>query len=461
MDELTLRPATELAALLRGGQISARELTEAHIAAVERHNPTINAIVTFTPDRALARARELDAAMARGDVLGPLHGLPVAHKDLQETRGVRTTYGSPLHADFVPDFDSLLVERMRDAGAISLGKTNVPEFGAGSQTFNPVFGATRNPHDLTKTVGGSSGGAAAALACGMVALADGSDMGGSLRNPASFCGVVGLRPSAGRVPRHPASMGWFELSVDGPLGRTVGDVALLLSAIAGPDDSDPIALPQPGSSFAAPLDRDLRGLRVAWTDGLGLPYDPAVLAVYHAARARFEAMGCAVSDATPDMAEADFVFATLRAWSFHAGMAETLRLHRDKLKATIVGNIEAGGRLSGADIAEAERQRTTLYHKLRAFFADYDCLVLPTVQVPPFAVACEYPTEIAGTPMGSYIDWMRSCSWISACGLPAISVPCGATSDGLPIGLQIVGRYRDDWGLLQVAHAFEREGGGG
>jgi len=299
-------PATELARLIRANELSAREVVAAHLDRIDRVNPRLNAIVTLVADRALEQADRADAAMARGDAVGPLHGLPIAHKDLQPTKGIRTTFGSPVFGNFVPTEDSLLVERCRNAGAILVGKTNTPEFGAGSQTFNPVFGATRNPYDVTKTCGGSTGGGAVALATGMLPLADGTDMGGSLRNPASFCGVVGLRPSPGRVPSWPARMAWSGLSVDGPMGRSVADVALLLSAIAGPDPRSPIGLGDSGDRFAMPLDRDFTNTRVAWwTDLGGVPVDRRVRAVVDAQRGAFESIGCRVEHADPEFTGAD------------------------------------------------------------------------------------------------------------------------------------------------------------
>ncbi len=264
-------PAVELARLIREGELSAVEVMEAHLSQIERVNPEVNAIVTLLPERALEEARRADAALARGEGIGPLHGLPVAHKDLFWTKGVRTTFGSPIFENFVPKADALIVERLKRAGAISVGKTNTPEFGAGSQTFNEVFGATLNPYDTSKTCGGSSGGAAVALACGMVPLADGSDMGGSLRNPAAFCNVVGLRPSPGRVPSWPSQTSWSPLSVEGPMARTVRDAALMLSAIAGPDRRSPISISEPPGRFAGPLERDFSGVRVAWSPDLGGP----------------------------------------------------------------------------------------------------------------------------------------------------------------------------------------------
>jgi amidase len=449
--------ATELARRIRAKDLSAREVLSAHLDRIARVNPGVNAIVTLVADQAIESARAADEALARGEPLGPLHGLPIAHKDLQITKGIRTTFGSPIYKDFVPSEDSLLVERIRQAGAILVGKTNTPEFGAGSQTFNPVFGATRNPYDTTRTCGGSSGGGAVALACGLLPLADGTDMGGSLRNPASFCGIVGLRPSAGRVPTWPARLGWSPLSVDGPMARSVSDVALFLSAIAGPDPRSPLALSEPGHRFAKPLDRDVKGVRIAWWKDLGgLPFDPAVTQVVNAQRALFESLGCIVEDAEPDFAGADEAFKTLRAVSFVAGYRELAAAHGSQLKDTILWELERAERITVNDVAEAEVTRTDLYHRVRHFFERHDFFVLPTVQVPPFDVNQPYPTVIAGVPMTSYIDWMKSCYYISIVGTPAISVPCGFTRDGLPIGLQIVARHQDEWGLLQMAHAFEQ-----
>jgi amidase len=448
--------AVELARHIRARDLSARDALTAHLARIDEVNPKVNAIVTLGRERAMGRALELDEALARGAMAGPLHGLPIAHKDLQLTRGMRTTFGSPVFRDFVPDEDSLLVARARDAGAIAVGKTNTPEFGAGSQTFNAVFGATLNPYDPTKTCGGSSGGAAVALACGMLPIADGTDMGGSLRNPASFCNVVGMRPSPGRVPSWPVKMGWSALSVDGPMARTVADVAWLLSALAGPDPRSPIALGEPGGVFAAPLDRDFMGVRVAWWKDLGgLPVDRRVTEIVNAQRRTFESIGCAVVEAEPDFSGADDIFKTLRALAFVAGYHDLVRERRDQVKDTIVWEVERGERVTAMDIAQAEMKRTTLYDRVRRFMERYEFFVLPVVQVPPFSVDVPYPTEIEGVAMTTYIDWMKSCYYISTIGHPAISVPAGFTSDGLPVGIQIVARHRDDWGLLQIAHAFE------
>jgi amidase len=449
--------AVEMARLIRSKQLSARDVLSAHLDQIERVNPAVNAIVTLVADQAIARARLADEMSARGEALGPLHGLPIAHKDLQITNGIRTTFGSPIFKDFVPVEDSLTVERIRDAGAIVVGKTNVPEFGAGSQTFNPVFGPTLNPYDQSRTCGGSSGGAAVALACGMMPVADGSDMGGSLRNPASFCHVVGLRPSPGRVPVWPAATAWSTLSVDGPMARSVADVALLLSAIAGPDRRSPIALGDAGRVFSAPLDRDVKGVRIAWWKDLGgVPVDGRVEQLVNAQRRVFESLGCVVDEAEPDFTDFDGVFKTLRALAFITGVADRVAGHRHLVKDTILWELDCGARLTAEDIGRAEMKRTELYHRMRRFMERYEFFVLPATQVPPFDVNQPYPTEIDGVAMETYIDWMKSCYYISIVGNPAISVPCGFTAEGLPVGLQIVARHQDDWGLLQIAHAFEQ-----
>jgi amidase len=459
MDETDLcwLTATELARRIRERELSAVEVMEAHLTRIERVNPLVNAIVTLVPERALAGARAADEALARGETVGPLHGLPIAHKDLVATKGIRTTSGSPIFADVVPDENALIVERLQSAGAITIGKTNTPEFGAGSQTFNPVFGATRNPYDPSKTCGGSSGGAAVALACGMQPLADGSDLGGSLRNPAGYCNVVGFRTSAGRVPVWPTQAAWFGLSTQGPMARTVADVALMLSVIAGPDPRAPLSIQEPGDRFARPLDRDLRGTRIAWSQSLGgLPVDPRVTTTLEAVRPVLDSLGCVVEEAEPDLSDAREIFQTMRAWSFELSHGALLAKHREQMKETVIWNIEEGQRLTGPQLAAAERKRTALYGRVVAFFERYDFLLLPVSQVPPFPIEQPYPTEINGQPMPTYIDWMRSCSDITVTGLPAISVPAGFTDDGLPVGLQIVGRPWNDLSVLQFAHAFEQ-----
>jgi len=455
--EICFMTATELVDHLRAKKLSATEVMAAHLAQIERLNPQVNAIPTLLPEQALAQAQAADEALARGEAVGPLFGLPIAHKDLTPAKGIRTTFGSPIFQNFIPDQDSLVVERLKQAGAITIGKTNVPEFGAGSQTFNPVFGATLNPYHLSKTCGGSSGGAAVALACGMQPIADGSDMGGSLRNPASFCNVVGFRVSAGRVPTWPSLSGWGNLSVQGPMARTVQDVALMLRAIAGPDLRSPIAIREPGEIFSQPLARDFNGVRIAWSPALGgLPVDPRVTAVIEAQRTVFEGLGCIVEEADPDLSGADAVFNVMRAWSFEMNRGPLLEKHRDQIKDTVIWNVEQGQKLTGPQLGRAEVKRTEIFHRFREFMARYAFIIAPVSQVPPFDVKQPYITEINGVQMETYIDWMKSCSTITITGSPAISVPCGFTPEGLPVGVQIVGRYQDDFGVLQLAHAFEQ-----
>jgi amidase len=452
--------ATELARRIRTKELSAREVMQAHLAHIHRVNPHVNAIVTLLPEQAMAQASAADEALARGEAPGPLHGLPIAHKDLVLTRGIRTTFGSPIFKDHVPDQDALIVERLKRAGAISIGKTNTPEFGAGSQTYNEVFGETLNPYQLDKTCGGSSGGAAVALACGMIPLADGSDTGGSLRNPANFCNVVGFRPSPGRVPVWPSRLAWLPISVQGPMARTVQDTALMLSAIAGPDPRSPIAIAEPGSLFARPLDRDFTGVRVAWSRDLGgIPVDPRVTAVIDGQRHVFAGLGCAIEDAEPDFRDADEIFKIWRAWRMEVNYGALLQTHRAQLKETVIWNIEAGRQLTGPQLGWAEQKRTELYHRVRQFMERYEFLILPVSQVPPFDVRQRYVTQIQGVKMETYIDWMKSCYYITVTGHPAISVPGGFTPEGLPVGIQIVGRHQDDRSVLQLAHAFEQATG--
>lgn len=446
-----------MARLIRSGQLSAREAVLAHIEQIAAVNPKVNAIVTLVGERAMQRALALDEAQAGGESTGPLHGLPIAHKDLQPTKSIRTTFGSRIFQDFVPQEDSLLVERVSRAGGIAVGKTNTPEFGAGSQTFNEVFGATRNPYDVTKTCGGSSGGAAVALACNMLPIADGSDMGGSLRNPASFCNVVGLRPSPGRVPVWPAPLAWSTLSVEGPMARTVADAAFFLSAIAGPDPRSPIARPEPGKMFAAPLGRDFKDVRVAWWKDLAdLPVDPQVRRIVDRQRSVFESLGCIVEEAEPDFSGADEVFKILRAWAFSLRLGDMEKKHRTLFKNTILQELERGNQLTARDLGEAEIKHGELYHRMRLFMERYEFFVLPVSQVLPFDVQQQYAAEIAGVPLASYIDWMKSCYYISTVGNPALSVPCGFSPDGLPVGIQIVGRHNADWEVLQMGFAFEQ-----
>ncbi|MEK6287086.1 MAG: amidase [Acidobacteriota bacterium] len=456
--EICFKDAVELAAMIRKRELSATEVMAAFLSQIKRVNPKVNAICTLVGEEAALRsAKEADERLAKGHRLGPLHGLPHAVKDLAPTAGIRTTFGSRIYKDFVPDSDGLIVQRLKAAGAIVIGKTNVPEFGAGSQTFNEVFGATLNPYDLTRTCGGSSGGAAVALACGMVPLADGSDLGGSLRNPAGFCNVVGFRTAPGRVPVYPSAPGSNALSVEGPMARSVQDVAFLLSVIAGADPRAPISIDEPGSVFSRPLQRDFRETRIAWSRSLGrYPVQSAVTEVCDAARSTFAALGCQVEDGEPDFRDADEIFQVLRAWSFAQTRGEDLKRRRDLIKDTVVWNIEQGLKLSSLDVERAEAKRTPLIQRVREFMERYEFLVLPVSQVAPFKVEVDWVREINGIGMETYIDWMATCYAITVTELPAISVPCGFTKDGLPIGLQIVGRHQREFDVLQLAFAFEQ-----
>jgi len=454
-EDLCFLPATQLVAMLRTKKVSAREVMQAHLAQIARVNPKVNAIVTLVAERALADAAKADEAIARGRPVGVLHGLPIAHKDLVDTAGIRTTRGSPFFRDFIPTKDAMIVQRIHAAGALTLGKTNTPEFGAGSHTFNTVFGTTHNPYDVSKSCGGSSGGAAVSLACGMVPIADGSDTGGSLRNPASFCNVVGFRPSPGRVVSEAHT--WSPLSVSGPMARHVADVALFLSAIAGPDPHNPLSIDEDPAQFAKPLGRDFKGVRVAWWKGLGgIPFEPEVRRVIDENRKVFESLGCIVEEAEPDFTGVDEAFPTLRHLSYHSGYAGLLKQRPDWIKDTIQWEIAEAERQSAADVAKASVRQSLMFNQTAELFDRYEYFVLPVTQLAPFDVTIPYPREVAGTAMSTYIDWMRSCWYVTFMSSPAISVPAGFTSDGLPVGIQIVGRPRKEWSVLQVAHAFEQ-----
>jgi amidase len=455
--DLCFLTARELAARLRKKSVSAREVLQAHLRQIERVNPKVNAIVTLVADQAMAKAAQLDEGAAKGRFAGALHGLPIAHKDLVETKGIRTTYGSPIHTDNIPAANALIVDRIQTAGAVTIGKTNTPEFGAGSQTFNKVFGATKNPYDLSKTCGGSSGGAAVALACGMLPIADGSEMGGSLRNPASFCSVTGFRVSPGRIPAVNSGSIWSPLSVLGPMARNAADVALLLSAIAGPDVRSPMSIQEPGSRFLEPLERKMKGVRVAWCAGgiPGMPFDPRVLRLFESQRKTLAALGCVIEEAQPDFSGADEAFRILRALAFYQMHGPKLQQYRDLMKATVIEEVERGAKLTGPQVADAEVLRGQLCARVGEFLSKYEYFMLPVVQVPPFDVTTDYVIEINGQKMQSYIEWMRSCYYITMTGLPALSVPGGFTEEGLPVGLQIVGRPQADFAVLQMAHAFE------
>ena len=448
--ELCFTPARTLARLIQARKLSATEVVKAFIAQIERVNPQVNAIVTFVPELALKAASKADRKSRYA-------GLPIAYKDLMPTKGIRTTFGSLVFEKNVPAEDGALVERLSAAGVVTLGKTNTPEFGAGSQTFNKVFGATKNPYDLTKTCGGSSGGAAAAVASGMLPFADGGDLAASLRNPGNYCNVVGFRPTPGRVSAYPESNVWNTLSTLGPIARTVDDCAFLLSGMAGPDPRSPTTIAEPGEVFLKPLRRNFKKTRIAWSRDLGgLPMEPAVTAVFDSQRKIFSSLGCRIEEAEPDFSGATESFETLRAVGFFHKVGPLMKDHADKLKDTVIWNVEEGRRRSAEDVARAEVLRSALFHRMRQFLQTHDFLVCPVNQLPPYPVTTEWPREVAGVKMTNYLDWMKSCYYITITSHPAISVPAGFTKENLPVGIQIVGRYRDDFGVLQLAHAFEQ-----
>jgi amidase len=456
--EICFMSARELARLIRDRSVSAREVMSAFLAQIERVNPKINAIVAKLPDdECLALADEADRYLTRGDDVGPLHGLPFAFKDLEPAVGFLLTRGSTIFKNFMPSEDSVLVERLRKAGVIPIGKTNVSEFGMGSHTYNDVYGTTLNPYDLTKSAGGSSGGAGTALAAGLLPLASGSDLGGSLRNPANFNNIVALRPTVGLVPTAPTLLPFLGFTVKGPMGRSVADVAFLLSAMAGADPRDPACYPSDPTKFATPLERDFKGVRVAWCPDLGgLPLDRRVRAVLDAQRQTFANLGCVVEDACPDLRGADDVFLTIRAWNYWHTLGPLLEKHREEMKPEAVWQIESGSRLTGSDVAIAMTRQGELMERMRVFQQKYEFLLCAVNQLPPFDATTTWPHEIEGVKMEHYIAWMKSAYWITPTFCPAISVPAGFTADGLPVGIQIVGRYRDDFGVLQIAHAFEQ-----
>jgi len=457
LDSLCFASARELARMIGERKVSAHEVMAAHLAQIRRINSKVNAIVAkLDDDRCLALAGEADLRLARKERVGPLHGLPIAFKDHEPAVGFPWTRGSPIYKDFMPQEDSVLVERLRQAGALPIGKTNVPEFAMGSHTYNKVYGTTFNPYDLTKSAGGSSGGAAAALACGMVPIADGSDLGGSLRNPANFNNVVALRPTVGLVPTAPNMMPFIGFAVKGPMARSVSDTAFLLSAIAGPDPRDPACYPSDPAFFAKPLERSFKGVRVAWCPDLGgLPLDRRVRSILESQRKSFEDLGCVVEEACPDLSGADKIFLDLRLWSSFHVLGPLLEAHRSQMKPEAIWQIEAGARVSAADVAQAMIRHSELLERVRRFQLKYEFLLCAVNQVPPFDARLDWPKEIEGVKMENYVAWMKSAYWITTTFCPAISVPAGFTPDGLPVGIQIVGRYRDDFGVLQIAHAFE------
>ncbi len=456
--ELVELTALEQRRMIGAKEVSAGELLDAHLARIEATNPAVNAIVALDPEVGRARARAVDDAIARGDDPGLLAGLVTAHKDLTETADFPTSYGSPLFAGFRPKEDSLLVARMKAAGAVAVGKTNSPEFGAGSHTFNRVHGTTLNPWGLSRSAGGSSGGAAVALACRMVATADGSDTGGSLRNPAAWNNVIGFRPSIRVIPRVGPGNAWMPLSTEGPMGRTVDDVALLLRVLGAPDPRDPMPRVIELPAEIVPPERPLR---VAWSRDLGLPIEAEQISVLDGARAALEGLGWTTVEATPDLPLADDSFRVLRAWNIANGPTAPFADRREEIKATIQDEIRRGEALTQREVAAAYAGYADCWARTAAFFDDggYDLLACPVTQVAPFPAELEYPTSVAGVEMANYIDWMEACWRITATGCPALSLPAGFDAAGLPVGVQLVARHGHDVDLLRAAKAFEEATG--
>lgn len=467
MTNIVSLDAVDLSAAIRRRDVSCREVMQAFLAAIGRHNPRHNAIVSMPDgDALLAQADERDAQLARDEWLGWMHGFPQAIKDLAATRGMRTTMGSPIFRDQVPADDAIVVERARRAGAILVGKTNVPEFGLGSQTYNTVFGATGNAYDPAICAGGSSGGAAVALALRMLPVADGSDMGGSLRNPAAYNNVFGFRPSAGRVPKHPANDVFIEqLGTEGPMARTVPDLAMLLSVQAGYDPRAPLSLAEDPVRFAGALERGFGGTRVGWLGDLGghLPFEPGVLELCIEGLAALRSVGCVV-DETPLGFDPDRLWRTwitlrscLVSGAQHANYADPAR--RALMKPEAVWEVENGLKTSALDVYRASVDRSAWYRHVLGLFERFDFLVLPTAQVFPFPVDRHWPETIAGRRMDTYHRWMEVVIGPTLAGCPAISVPVGFGANGLPMGMQIIGRPRGDFDVLQLAHAYDQATG--
>lgn len=451
-----------LAAAIRERKVSAREAMSAHLIQIDAINPAVNAIVSMpSHEELMAQAAAADERQARGATLGPLHGLPHAVKDLQAVRGLRFTQGSPIYRDRIAATDSVMAERLRKAGAIFIGKTNTPEFGFGSHTFNPVFGVTRNPYDHARSAGGSSGGAAVALATHMVPLADGSDYGGSLRNPAGWNNVFGFRTGFGVVPATGPEVWLAGMGVQGPMARSVEDLALLLSVQAGYDPRSPLSLPGTGAVYRQGLDAPVKGRRIGWLGDFAgeVPHEPEVLQICRAALTTFESLGCVVEevkvDATVELAWQAVI--KLRAWQQGGSILPNYRVPSERalLKAEAVWEVETGMSLSAFDITAASVARTVWSVAIRKLFEHFDYLILPSSQVFPFPVEERWPKTVAGVSMRTYHEWMKSALLVTLSGNPALVAPAGFGAAGLPIGLQIVGPNRSEISCLQIAKAYE------
>lgn len=455
-DQITALSARALAEAIRTRRLSSEEVVAAHLARIDELNPSINAIVSSQPDVALETARERDRELARGLIRGPMHGLPIAVKDLMDVAGLPTSHGSRIYAGRVAADDSVIAARLREAGVVFVGKTNTPEFGAGSHTFNEVFGPTRNPYDTTRSAGGSSGGAAAAVTTGMLPFADGSDLGGSIRNPASFGNLVGLRPTAGRVASARPGNAWDPGSVLGALTRDVADTALFLSVIAGPERRAPLSIDEDPQLFLSLAPRSFRGARIAYSPDLGgLPLDPEVREATAAAARLASDLGAEVVEVDIDLTEADLVFETFRSLEFLDAHGEDAALHPELVKQTVRDDVSWADAIDARLLNRAAGARTRLFRRFQSLLAEYDMLLAPTTQVLPFPIEWEYPTEIEGVAMERYYTWQRSCSRITATAMPALSMPMTFSRGGLPIGVQFVGPYRGERLLLEFALTWE------
>lgn len=456
MNEIQQLSAVALTGKIRNREISAREAMASHIQAIEDFNGPINAVVTTDFERATQRAAEADAQLARGEDIGLLHGLPMTHKDTFNTAGLRSTQGSLSLKDFVPEQDDLQIARLAAAGAIRTGKTNVPEFGAGSHTFNDVFGTTTNPYATDRSAGGSSGGVAAVVASRIQPLGDGSDMGGSLRIPASFCNVIGFRPSYGVIPLEPASNAYSWLARSGPIARTVDDISLFMSATAG--DSQ-LATPNKlsGSDFHTPVP-SLKGVRIGYSFdfGIGVPMEPEIIEVLRESLSVFEAAGAILEEATIDFSDADEVFSNTRAFDFATGLGDLVRNYEELIKPEVLWNVRKGWELDGQAMISTMAARTRLERAVQQYFSRYDIFLSPAAQVRPFDATMRWPKDIAGTAAENYLDWMRSACLLSATGLPVIAMPGGFTDSGLPVGWQLAANHYKDAQLLNWAAGYEQ-----
>jgi amidase len=460
--EIVTMDAGALSEAIRAKKVSCVEVMTAYFDHIDRLNPQVNAIVALQ-DRSglLALAQEKDDELARGAPVGPLHGFPFAVKDLAPVKGIAMTMGSPILKDNVPAADSVMVARIRAAGAIFVGKTNTPEWGLGSHTYNPVYGTTLNAYDQTRSAGGSSGGAAVSLALRMLPLADGSDYAGSLRNPAGWNNVFGFRPSYGRVPAEGRDPFMPTMGVSGPMARNVPDLALLLSVQAGYDARAPLSIAGDGAAFRGPLTRDFKGARVAWTGDYGgtIPYDPEVVDLCKVALKTFEQLGCIVEEARPDFSmEALWAaFLPLRCWHTAGPLMTYYRdpAKRALLKPEALFEVESALKLSALDITAASAVRAQWYEAVRQFFEKYDFFLVPTAQLFPFDATLHWPKEVAGTKMEIYYEWQKGVIPITMAGHPALAVPAGFNATGLPMGLQIAGPNHSEFACLQLAHAYD------